>query len=54
MTIITGAGNGIGQAAAYIAAAHGAKVVVSDLDAKRTQETVDTIKKSGGDAIGFA
>ncbi|KDN40512.1 NAD(P)-binding protein [Tilletiaria anomala UBC 951] len=52
VTIITGAGNGIGKMAAIIAGAHGAHVVVSDLDPQKTQETVDTIKNNGGSAIG--
>jgi len=42
------------QATALLFASHGASVVVSDLDAKRTEETVAEIKKAGGKAIGFA
>ena len=52
--IITGSGNGIGKSAAILAAAHGANVVVSDLDPKRTQDTVDLITQGGGSAIGVA
>jgi 3-oxoacyl-[acyl-carrier protein] reductase len=51
VAIITGSGRGIGAAAAKIFAKEGAKVVVSDLDAKPAQETVDAIKAAGGEAI---
>jgi 3-oxoacyl-[acyl-carrier protein] reductase len=42
---------GIGAAAAILFAEHGAKVVVTDIDATKSQSVVDTIKASGGDAI---
>lgn len=50
MVAITGAGRGIGQQHAFLFAREGAKVVVNDVDAKEAQNTVDEIKKMGGDA----
>ncbi|PWN41708.1 NAD(P)-binding protein [Ceraceosorus guamensis] len=55
VAIITGSGQGIGKAAALLFAAHGANVVVSDIDAAKAQSTVDEIEKSdGGKALAFA
>jgi len=53
VAIITGAGQGIGAAAAVLFAAEGAKVVVSDIDAKKSQEVADKIKASGASAISI-
>ncbi len=52
VAIITGAGRGIGAAAATLFAAHGARVVVSDRDSGPTEEVVAAIEKAGGRAIG--
>ncbi|KAI0697148.1 NAD(P)-binding protein [Cytidiella melzeri] len=54
VAIITGAGQGIGRSAALLFAKEGAKVVVSDLDEKKAQSTVDEIKLAGGDAIAVS
>jgi len=51
VAIITAAASGMGQASALVFAREGAKVVVSDIDVAKGQETVDLIKKEGGDAI---
>lgn len=51
VAIITGAAQGIGKATALLFAREGAKVVVSDLDAKKAQLVVDEIKKEGGEAV---
>ena len=52
--VITGAGRGIGASAALQFAQHGANVVVNDLDAAATEETVHAIKTAGGQAIAVA
>ncbi|MGA0033758.1 MAG: beta-ketoacyl-ACP reductase [Burkholderiales bacterium] len=52
VTIITGAGRGIGQATAVKFAREGAKVVVCDLSPEWIAATVALCKKAGGDAIG--
>lgn len=50
VAIVTGAAMGIGQATAVLFAREGAKVAVVDLDDKAGQETVDAIRKEGGEA----
>ncbi len=51
VAIITGSGRGIGAATARLFAQHGAKVVVSDIDAKPAEETAAAIKAAGGAAL---
>jgi len=51
VAIITGSGQGIGAAAAKLFAKEGAKVVVTDLDEKKSNAIADEINKSGGTAI---
>jgi NAD(P)-dependent dehydrogenase (short-subunit alcohol dehydrogenase family) len=57
--IVTGAGRGIGREEALLLASEGAKVIVNDVGAARTgegsdkspaEQTVDDIKKAGGEA----
>lgn len=48
VVLITGAGSGIGRAAAIAFAAEGSKVVVSDVNEDGGRETVAAIKKAGG------
>jgi NAD(P)-dependent dehydrogenase (short-subunit alcohol dehydrogenase family) len=48
--LITGAGNGIGRAAALAFAARGAKVVIVDRDADAAERTAATIQQQGGQA----
>ena len=50
VALITGAGNGIGRAAALAFATRGAKVVVVDRDAQGAERTAATIRQQGGDA----
>ncbi|MFZ5644737.1 MAG: 3-oxoacyl-ACP reductase FabG [Bacillota bacterium] len=50
--IITGSGKGIGQATALKFASEGAKVVVCDVDVSAIEETIATIRETGGDTIG--
>ncbi|MFD3501933.1 SDR family NAD(P)-dependent oxidoreductase [Streptomyces sp. NPDC058676] len=49
--IVTGAGSGIGRAAALAFGAEGARVVVADLNADGAQETVKEIEQAGGSAV---
>lgn len=50
VALITGAGNGIGRAAALAFAGRGAKVVVVDKDAASVERTAGTIQQQGGQA----
>lgn len=52
VTIITGAGRGIGQATAVKFVREGAKVVVCDIKQDWIDETVQKCKEAGGDAFG--
>src|SRR5882724_4961902 len=49
--IVTGAGSGIGRAAALAFAAEGAKVVVADLNADGAEAVVKEIERAGGTAV---
>ncbi|MBQ0826599.1 SDR family NAD(P)-dependent oxidoreductase [Streptomyces tagetis] len=49
--IVTGAGSGIGRAAALAFAAQGDRVVVADLDAARAEAVVEEIGRAGGTAV---
>lgn len=51
VAIITGAASGMGRASAVRFAQEGAKVVVADRTVKEGEETVDLIKKAGGEAV---
>jgi 3-oxoacyl-[acyl-carrier protein] reductase len=53
VSIITGAGQGIGRATALKFAAEGAKVAVCDINAAAIEDTVRTILDDGGTAAGF-
>src|SRR3954470_21492476 len=50
VTIITGAGGGMGRVAARMFAAEGAKVVVAEYGEAAGQETVDLVRADGGEA----
>lgn len=50
VAVITGAGSGIGQAIAIRFAAHGAKVVILDLNERGAGETCQKIASAGGEA----
>jgi len=49
--IITGAGRGIGRAAALLMAREGGRVLISDLDEAPALEVVEEIKAMGGEAV---
>src|SRR5437899_227905 len=51
VAIVTGATSGIGRASAIAFAQAGAKVVVSGRREKEGQETVDLLKKAGGEGM---
>jgi len=51
VSIITGAGSGMGEATAKLFSKEGAKVVVADIDTVKGQQVVKEIKDAGGDAI---
>ena len=51
--VITGAGSGIGRAAASIFAREGAAVAVWDIVPERIAETVEAVRATGGTAEGF-
>jgi NAD(P)-dependent dehydrogenase (short-subunit alcohol dehydrogenase family) len=50
VTIITGAGGGMGRVAAQLFAAEGARVVVAEYGEAAGQETVELVTKAGGQA----
>ena len=50
VSIITGAGGGMGRVAAQLFAGQGAKVVVAENSEAAGSETVDLVKAAGGDA----
>ena len=51
--VITGAGNGIGRAAACLFAREGGRVAVADLDAEAGAETCRAIEADGGEAVAL-
>src|ERR1700730_13504472 len=51
--LITGAGSGIGRAAAETFARQGARVAVADVNQGSAEETVRTIRQAGGEATAF-
>lgn len=50
VAIITGSGRGIGAATAKLFAQHGAKVIVTDIDPKPSDQTAQEITEAGGKA----
>ena len=50
VSIITGAGSGMGRVAAQLFAAQGARVVVAEYSETAGSETVDLVRRAGGEA----
>src|SRR5581483_5409000 len=53
VAIVTGAGNGIGKAAALRFAAEGARLVITDIDRAAVEATAAEITRAGGAALAF-
>lgn len=53
VAIVTGAGQGLGEAIARTLAAAGAKVAVNDLNPDRAERVAESIRSAGGEAIGI-
>ena len=51
VALVTGAGSGIGRAAAQLFAREGAKVVVVDIDNEGGRQTVSLVEDQGGEAV---
>jgi NAD(P)-dependent dehydrogenase (short-subunit alcohol dehydrogenase family) len=53
VAVLTGAGSGIGRAAAVSLARRGTHVAVSDIDGARAEETAALVTSAGGEAISL-
>ncbi|SDU99463.1 Enoyl-(Acyl carrier protein) reductase [Microlunatus sagamiharensis] len=54
MTIVTGAGRGVGRATAQRLAADGARLGLTDVDAAALEETTALVREAGGAAVATA
>ena len=53
VTLITGAGSGMGKATAEVFATEGAKVVVTDVNPKEAQKVSEQINSNGGESLAM-
>ena len=53
VTLITGAGSGMGKATAEVFATEGAKVVVTDVNSKEAQKVSEQINSNGGESLAM-
>lgn len=51
VAVITGAGSGVGRAAALLWSEHGAKIVVADINGANAEETAAMVRDGGGEAV---
>jgi NAD(P)-dependent dehydrogenase (short-subunit alcohol dehydrogenase family) len=51
VAVVTGGGGGIGRGIVERFAAHGARVVIADVDRDRAHETATTLQTAGGEAL---
>ncbi|MEN6469461.1 MAG: SDR family NAD(P)-dependent oxidoreductase [Smithella sp.] len=51
IAIVTGGGNGIGEAVVLRLASEGVKVIVADLNSEAAQKVARAIQAGGGDAL---
>lgn len=54
VAVVTGAGQGIGEAAAIRMAQEGARIVASDINEERGRAVADAVRDAGGDAVFVA
>jgi len=54
VTLITGAGSGMGKATAEVFAAEGAKVVVTDVNSDNAKKVSDQINSDGGESLAMS
>ena len=54
VAVVTGGANGVGRALGAVLAERGARVVLTDINAERLEETAAELRKKGGDVSGIA
>ena len=54
VAVITGAGSGVGRAAALLWSEHGAKVIAADINAEEAEKTAVMVRAAGGECASVA